>query len=280
MGSLRIFLDSSALKMAVQRRIVGRSRRKTVDWGGRPTVADVVQFTTEDPTANCHPFQRREARRLPVIAWLSMQNRIDLLTHTETLWEFFGLPRTDDSFGRFFGAAVLPVESPSQYSRVLVGAGLPTPKELQGQFFASISHERFEQLKRATGAYQGNRPSPVNELADTFHIWCAETAVADVFLTLDRDLVDLVRRHRKHPPRLKVLLPSETVQLARGRQLFSIHDYPNYRLFRRRLLRGRSDHPLEDWVQLGRRLEAQGGYDSQQAGAVQRANAADRRLSS
>lgn len=267
MGSLRIFLDSSALKLAVQRRIVGRPRQKTVNWGGQTIVADVVQFTTEDPTADCHPTQRREARKLPVIAWLAMQNRIDLLTHPETLWEFFNLPRTDDAFGRFFGAAVQDVESPIQYSRVMMGAGLPTSKNLQGEFFASISHERFEQLKRATGAYQGDRPSPVNELADTFHIWCAEAAGADVFLTVDEALVGLVKRHRRYPPRVQVLLPSEAVQLARDQGLFSIHDYPSYRFFRREHLRGRSNHPLEDWVQFGRRMEARGEYDGQD-GAV------------
>lgn len=267
MSPLRVFLDSSALKMAVQRRITGRRRRKTLDWGERKTVADIVQYITVDPTATRHRIQRREARRLPFIAWLSLQGRVDLLTHTETLWEFFGLPRTDDSFGRFFGASVASVESPFHYSRVLVGGNAPSSRELQANFFSNISHERFEQLKRATGAYQGNKPSPVNELADTFHIWCAETAAADVFLTLDTDLVDSVQRHRKHPPRVRVLLPSEAVQLAREIGLFSRHDHPTYRLFRRQLLRGGSDHPLEDLVRLGLHLERQGYYDSEEPGA-------------
>lgn len=267
MSPLRIFLDSSALKMAVQRRTVGRPRRKTVDWGGRMFEGDVVEFITVDPTAACHHAQRREARRLPVIAWLSMQQRVDLLTHNETLREFFGLPRTHDSFGRFFGATILAVKGPFEYGRVLAGAGFAKPRDLQARFLASISHERFQQLKHATGAYQGTKPSPVNELADTFHIWCAETAAADVFLTLDTDLVGLIRRHQKHPPDVQVLLPSETLQLVRDRGLFSKRDYPSYRVFRRRLLRGRSDHPLDDWVALGRRMEAEGLFDSREDGA-------------
>jgi hypothetical protein len=252
--------------MAVQRRIIGCRRRKTLDWGDSRTVADIVQFITADPTATCHRRQRREARRLPVIAWLSLQGRVNLLTHTETLWEFYGLPRTDDAFGRFFGADVALVESPFHYGRVLVGGIAPSPRKLQADFFSSISHERFEQLKRATGAYQGNSPSPVKELADTFHIWCAETAGADVFLTLDEDLVGLIRRHRRHPPRIRVLLPSEVVQLAREKGLFSRHDYPTFRLFRRKLFREGSDHPLEEWVRLGLRLERQGYYDSEDHG--------------
>lgn len=160
MSPLRIFLDSSALKMAVQRRIIGRRRSKTLDWGDRKTVAEIVQFITVNPTANCHPRQRREARRLPIIAWLSLQGQVDLLTHAETLWEFFGLPRTDDSCGRFFGATVGSVESPFHCSRVLAGGGAPSSKDLQANLFANIAHKRFEQLKRATGAYQGNNPSP------------------------------------------------------------------------------------------------------------------------
>ncbi len=261
MSSLRIFLDSSALKFAVQRRFALPPQSRTLEWGGRAMVADVSQFTTVDPTATTHRQQRREARRLPVIAWLSMQKRVNLVTHMETLWEFFGLPKADDSFGRFFGVTVKHVESPIQYGRVLIGAGVSSAKELQTQFLTRIRHERFEQLKRATGAYQGDRPAPPNELADTFHIWCAEAASADVFLTLDTDLVGLVRQRRQNPPRLQVLLPSETLQLARDRGLFSSSDYSPYRSFRRQLLRGHSDHPLESWVAFGRRMEGDGRYD-------------------
>jgi hypothetical protein len=104
----------------------------------------------------------------------------------------------------------------------------------------------------------------VKELADTFHIWCAETAGADAFLTLDEDLVGLIRRHRKHPPRVLVLLPSEVVQLAREKGLLSRSDYPSFRLFRPKLLRQGSDHPLEDWVRLGLHLERQGHYDPEE----------------
>lgn len=178
--------------------------------------------------------------------------------------EFFGLPRTDDSFGRFFGASVGSTESPFPYGRVLAGVHAGRARDLQATFLQGISHPRFEQLKRATGAYQGSKPSPINELADTFHIWCAETAVADVFVTMDEDLVSLVRRHRTHPPRVRVLLPSEAVQLARDRGLFSQRDYPSYRTFRRLLLREGSDHPLEDWVRIGRGLESSSYYDSDQ----------------
>jgi len=264
MGALRVFLDSSALKMAVQRRIVGRRRRKTLEWGGRETVAEVVQFMPLDPTGGLQRGQRREAQRLPVIAWLSLLGRADLITHAETLWEFFGLPRTDDSFGRFFGASVGSAESPLPYGRVLAGGHSGSARDLQARFLQGISHPRFEQLKRATGAYQGSRPSPINELADTFHVWCAETAVADVFLTLDEDLVGLVRRHRTYQPRVRVLLPSDTVRLASELGLFSRQDYSSYRSFRRRLLREGSDHPLESWARLGRALEADGYYDSEE----------------
>jgi hypothetical protein len=130
MSLLRVFLDSSALKMAVQRRIIRRRRRKTLDWGNSRTTADIVQFITVDPTIACQRRQRREARRLPVIAWLSLQGRVDLLAHAETLWEFFGLPRTDDAFGRFFGATIALVKNPFHYGRILVGGYAPSPSEL------------------------------------------------------------------------------------------------------------------------------------------------------
>jgi len=255
-----MFLDASALQCAVQRRIVGRPQRRTVDWGGTRCTVDLTQFVAIDPTAICKRVQRREARRLPVLAWLANRGRVELLTQTEVFWEFLGLRGTRNAFGHFFGAPMTHVESPLVYGRILVD-GLRSPHEMRQDFFARISHPRFQQLKRATGAYQGDRPSPPNEVADTFHIWCAENAGADVFVTLDEDLVDLVARHRRFRPKVAVELPSRAIRLARQVGLFAATDYPEYRRFRRRLVRGASDDPLEQLVKLGPAVERAGDCD-------------------
>lgn len=117
----------------------------------------------------------------------------------ETLWEFFGLPRTNDSVGRFFGVPVGSAKSPFPYSRVLAGGRAGSARDLQSMFLRAISHPRFEQT--------------------------------DVFLTLDEDLVGLVRPHRTYRPRVRVLLPSETLQVASELGLFSRQDYSSYRSF-------------------------------------------------
>jgi hypothetical protein len=73
-----------------------------------------------------------------------------------------------------------------------------------------------------------------------------------VLVTLDEDLVGLVARHRRFRPKVAVELPSGAVRLARQAGLFAGTDYPEYRRFRRRLVRGESDDPLEQLVKLGR----------------------------
>jgi hypothetical protein len=75
-------------------------------------------------------------------------------------------------------------------------------------FLKSITHPRFLQLQRACGAFQGDSVKE-NQLADAFHIWCAEAANASHFLTTDFTLANLVRRHRTAPPQVRVVAPSE-----------------------------------------------------------------------
>jgi len=58
-------------------------------------------------------------------------------------------------------------------------------KDEQLAFFRSISHPRFLHLRKALGDAQ---------LADAFHLWTAEAASLDVFLTMDKKFLNNVHK--------------------------------------------------------------------------------------
>ena len=47
-------------------------------------------------------------------------------------------------------------------------------KEEQFNFLRSLQHDRFPELQRNTGAYQGEAEINRNQLLDAFHLWCSE----------------------------------------------------------------------------------------------------------
>jgi hypothetical protein len=255
----RIYLDTSVLKLAVQRRIEARSRVTTVDWGSKIMRVPVVEYVAVDPVDGEHFRQRRQARRLPFIAWLALSDRIQLLRQLETLWEFAMLKSSRGAYGDFFGAKITSVDAPVRYGRVIAG-GSQSGRDAQRDFLKKLQHPRFLQLQKATGAYQGKNPVAENELLDAFHIWCAEFIGADSFLTADVDLVDHVTSHKRFPPKVIVETPLQLVARFAKLELFRSHELAEYRRFRRRTAYT-SPHPLEPFVELGQLLRSRGYYD-------------------
>ena len=85
-----------------------------------------------------------------------------------------------------------PVEAPITYSRVVFG-GPSDFRVLQFDFLAKLKSQRFVELQRVTGAYQGDRGLNRHQLLDAFHLWCAEHNRCDYFLTLDFKLIRMLR---------------------------------------------------------------------------------------
>ena len=216
-----VYLDTTVLKSAVDRFKGCAPTEQRVTWGLKtlavtayvPAAANAVEETRNEKL-------KGEARLLPKIAELARAGRIRLLVQDETLFEFWGLPRTHDPRGMFYGAPIEHVEPPLRYGRVVVGGFRDEdPKHLQYDFLAQIRHRRFIKLQRACGAYQGQKRPPRNPLLDSFHIWCAEHASADYFLTCDFTLVEHLRQQPKYVPTVRVVTPSELLDaLLHGRE--------------------------------------------------------------
>lgn len=151
---------------------------------------------------------RNETRLLRHVAERARDGRVELIVQEETLIEFWGLPRTLDNRGLFYGAPIRRIRAPFEYGRVVFEA-FGDSRDLQYAFLSRITHKRFVELQKACGAYQGSKPRSPNQLRDAFQVWCAEAAGADFFLTCDLSLVRYVARQKRYVPKARVVKPSE-----------------------------------------------------------------------
>ena len=210
-----VYLETTALKFAVDRIGAWASTEKTVNWGGREFTVTVHEPAIALPNEElANDELKNEARLLPRVAELSDEGRIELLVQQETLIELWGLPRSIDQRGLFYGAPIKKIAPPFEYGRIVFQA-FADAGALQYDFLSRISEGRFLELQKACGAYQGSNPPSPNQLRDAFHVWCAEAGGADFFLTYDLSLVRYVGRQKRYVPKVRVVKPSELlVELA------------------------------------------------------------------
>jgi hypothetical protein len=135
-------------------------------------------------------------------------------TNVETKIELWGLPSLDSETGEFYGANVLSVDAPVRYGRIMFEANSDY-KEEQFRFLSSIKHNRFHELQRITGAYQGEGKLNRNQLLDAFHLWCAEHNECNFFLTLDFKLAKVIAKSTAKP-KVSVVKPSEVLAALKG----------------------------------------------------------------
>jgi hypothetical protein len=205
----RVYLETTVLKFAVDRIEGWAPTQKALNWGGRKLLLTVHKPAVTFPNEGLTNDQlKAEASLLPRVAALARANRVELLVQEETLIEFWGLPRSASRNGLFYGAPVTRVPAPFKYGRV-VAAAFADARKLQYEFLARLSHKRFIEIQKACGAYQGSKSPSTNQLRDAFHVWCAECANADFFLTCDLSLVRYVRRQKRYVPRVRLLTASE-----------------------------------------------------------------------
>lgn len=205
----KVYLDTTIFKFSATRLPRYFPREQTIDWGGRvqtTTVYDDGFLNPNDAITN-NPELKAEAELLLSIASLAKNGRIHCVVQFETQFELCGLPKTDSTEGRFYGAPVRRVSAPFEYGRVVFAAG-ERPRDSQFQFLASLTDERFLELQRITGGYQGRGKVQRNQVLDAFHLWCAEHNGCNFFLSLDFKLQKVVARSKKKP-QLSIVRPSE-----------------------------------------------------------------------
>lgn len=209
MALVRVYIDTNVFKFSATQLLRLVPRQQALNWGGRThrvVVHDLVDLNPNDSISN--PGLKDEADLLPKLAEWGKIGRVEYVIQSETLFESWGLPNMDSSTGRFYGSPYTTVDAPITYSRVVVG-GNGDPTEMQLDFLKSIRSERFLELQRMTGAYQGEGKLNRNQLLDAFHLWCAEHNSCDYFLTLDFKLIRALQQNRKRQLSVRVVRPSE-----------------------------------------------------------------------
>jgi hypothetical protein len=177
-------------------------------WGGREqivTVHDPVVLNPNDKIENAS--LKAEAALLEQVATLGKKGLVSFLINIETQMEVWGLPNLDSESGQFYGVPLERVEAPVRYGRIMFGASCDY-KQDQFDFLRLLRDDRFDNLQRITGAYQGSARVNRNQLLDAFNLWCAEHHRCQYFLSLDFKLARVIGRSKSKPV-VPVVRPSE-----------------------------------------------------------------------
>lgn len=211
----KVYLDTTALKFSATELPRLLPRNTSIQWGEKTfdvTVHDLVEVNPNDAITNAE--LRAEADHLPRLANLGKIGAIEFIMCHETRWESWGLPNMDSKGGEFYGAPITAGAEPLEYSRI-VASSRQDSRSLQYDFLCSIENQRFLDLQKITGAYQGKQPRNHNQLLDAFHIWSAERNACEFFLSLDFKLINVLSRPENKPRvRVQLVRPSELLRLV------------------------------------------------------------------
>jgi len=104
------------------------------------------------------------------------------------------------------GVSLKGIPSPFEHSRLLAGFGVTkesADKDREEMLdFAIANYPRMKEIHEAIGG---------NKKADAYHIWAAESAGVDFFVSMDEKLVNSVRHQKKIRFRTEILYPAELV---------------------------------------------------------------------
>lgn len=210
----KIFLDSCVVKSAADTRLEFVPEEKKLDWGG--TEQRVVVYKTFLANDNVKQFynDNNKERFLDSVctrflAALGKKGLIELCWHTETIWEHAGLPKTQNKYGVFHGAKLKHVDDPFPYSRIIASGNGMKKIDYQFDFYKSIKDDRYDELKNLTNVHAQVKENRIkNQMADAFHILCAERSECGYFVTIDYSLVKNVGSSTMKP-KTKITTPSK-----------------------------------------------------------------------
>lgn len=205
----RVYVDTCVLKFSATELHRFRPRLQTLEWGGhrmQVTVHDPVTINRNDRLAPGDLLE--QTKLLQQLAELGKAGRVTFVQSLETIVESWGIPHMDSAGGRFYGAPIEQIAPPIAYGRVIAGWRPLGVTDWQYDFLSRVSHPRFTELQKITGAYQGQRPLHRNQLIDAFALWCAEHAGCDYFLTLDFKLIRVIEKSKKKSL-VQVVRPSD-----------------------------------------------------------------------
>jgi hypothetical protein len=165
---------------------------RAVNWGEHRSELPVAQRCYDSPRDD-EVFVREE---LPYLVSLctAKDETLEFCTSSELQMEGFRQPVSNQGhLGIDWFSDLKFTKVPCPVDRFASGNKILDPvvhfgKDEQLAFFRSITHHRFLHLRNTLGDAQ---------LADAFHLWTAEEACLDVFLTMDRKFLNNVHGRLK-----------------------------------------------------------------------------------
>lgn len=212
---MRILIDRNLERYAVTHstRIVSQ----TVEWGPLRFQCPVAQRSHDQPRED-ELFLREQLPYLVSLCHAAKEGKVELCTSRELKEEAFRQPISkqgylgidwfadvemtevpcpvdrfalmrktigpDFDFTKELREASLSIDAIALWNKGLFVFDSDVQKRKQLEFFVWIIHPRFIHLRTTLGEAQ---------LADAFHLWTAEEAHLDVFLTMDKKFLNNVR---------------------------------------------------------------------------------------
>jgi predicted nucleic acid-binding protein len=207
-----VFLDTNILKATALKHHVFRpkSEDENIEAGIAPDASIYSAFTENRLNRVRAQRQRRDSVMLGMVAHAGISNMITVYSSREVTIEALGLPGIISASGRFFGCPIRNISDPiGDVSRVVFSSATGAD-DLTLDFLEGIKSVRFKELNKATGGFQGSKSRlHLNQALDAYHLWCAEHAGMDYFLTMDYKLQRLVAQ--KTP--VLVVTPDQLLQI-------------------------------------------------------------------
>jgi hypothetical protein len=206
---LKVLLDRNVEREAITHR--SHMDERTLVWSNADGSSSVTLKSNVVSRERVAPrrdesFRRLQLPYLATVGMLARAKRIDLFTSPELNNERMRQPGAKDGWAGFdllFGVDLRLVDSPMART-IAVSAhgnsfGLAAGEQVT--FFRSITTPRFLELRQIIGDAH---------IADTFHLWTAEFAKLDMFLTCERRFPNVVAQHyRKLKTTVRVVTPMQ-----------------------------------------------------------------------
>jgi hypothetical protein len=187
---MRILIDRNVERYAVTHGT--RMVPQTIKWGPRTSTVPVAQRCYDRP-GDDELFIQEQLPYLVSLCNAAKEGKVEFCTSSELFMEAVRQPISKQGYlGIDFLSGVTvtkvpcPVDRLAQMRKVIIPT-VDFGKDEQLKFFETIQHPRFLHLRTTLGDAQ---------LADAFHLWTAETASLDVFLTMDKKFLNNVHNRR------------------------------------------------------------------------------------
>ena len=184
---MKVLVDRNIERNAVTHKTV--NVEKTSKWGRQKTTSLIASRLARPPRLD-EQFRIEQLPYLASICIFAKTGKLEFFTSQEIRMEGY---RQKSGGKGYLGINLLdgvpikcvpcPIDRPLTIS---AGGSIGVTEDEQMEFFRSIANPRFVTIAKAVGA---------NRIDDAYHLWTAEEAHLDAFLTMDKKFRDATAKH-------------------------------------------------------------------------------------